>query len=134
VVLERPEIATDERFATVARRVENRDALTTVIHEVFSNLTAAEVLSRLDRAQIANAFMNDLAEVWEHPQLKALQRWREIASPAGPLPALLPPGSSDAFEPRMGPVPALGEHTEAILAELGYSEADITRLRAEGAI
>ena len=134
VVLERPEIATDERFATVAQRVENRDALTGVINEVFSSLTAAEVVARLDRAQIANALMNDLAEVWEHPQLKALKRWREVASPAGPLPALLPPGSSDAFEPRMGPVPALGAHTHAILAELGYSESDMAQLRAEGAI
>lgn len=134
VVLERPEIATDERFATVARRVENRDVLSRVIHEVFSNLTAAEVVARLDRAQIASARMNELAEVWEHPQLKALQRWREIASPSGPLPALLPPGSNDAFEPRMDAVPALGEHTDAILAELGYSESDIARLHAEGAI
>ena len=72
-------------------------------------------------------------EVWAHPQLKARERWREVGSPAGPLPAMLPPGTWDDG-PRMDPVPALGQHTDAILRELDYDQAMIDRLRADGAI
>jgi itaconate CoA-transferase len=79
------------------------------------------VVERLEQAQIANAQVNTMADVWAHPQLQARGRWTEIDSPAGKLPALLPPGSWQHGAPRMDSVPALGQHTDAILAELGYS-------------
>src|ERR1019366_7033578 len=105
--------------------------------DVFAQLTAAEVVQRLDDAQIANARVNDMHDVWDHPQLRARKRWRDVESPAGPIPALLPPGFSQSAgeaSARMEPVPALGEHTDAILAELGCSAADIADLRAAHAI
>jgi crotonobetainyl-CoA:carnitine CoA-transferase CaiB-like acyl-CoA transferase len=131
VVLERPELAGDSRFDSNTRRAGNRAALTEIIHEVFEPLTASQVIDRLEEAQIANARMNEMDEVWAHPQLQARDRWRQVATPAGPMPALLPPG---AWEARMDPVPGLGEHTAAILGELGYTSADIERLRASRAV
>jgi len=92
------------------------------------------VIERLDAAQIANARMNDMHDVWNHPQLQARGRWAEVGTPSGPIPALLPPGATDAFAPRMDAVPALGQHTDSILAELGWSGAGIETLRAAGAI
>jgi itaconate CoA-transferase len=133
-VLRQPELATDERFASNSKRVANRQTLREVIGEVFSRLAAEQVIERLDEAQIANARMNDMHEVWQHPQLHARQRWTEVATPSGPIPALLPPGASDAFAPRMDAVPGLGQHTDAILAELGWSTDAIANLRREGAI
>jgi itaconate CoA-transferase len=132
-VLLRPEVATDERFTANFRRVAERDALRQIIIEAFASLTSAQVMERLEHAQIANAQVNTMQEVWAHPQLKARGRWTEVGSPQGPLPAMLPPGSWDVG-PRMDPVPALGEHTDAILAELGYGAADIAALRAAQAI
>lgn len=93
-----------------------------------------EVVERLEKANIANARLNQMADVWEHPQLKARDRWRQTATPAGPIPALLPPGRFDTFEPRMGAVPALGDHTDSVLAELGYSGAEIADLHTAGAV
>jgi itaconate CoA-transferase len=87
------------------------------------------VVARLDQAQIANARMNDMREVWNHPQLNARRRWVQLDTPAGPVPALLPPGAANPDAARMDAVPALGQHTGAILAELGYAQADIDRLR-----
>jgi len=92
------------------------------------------VIARLDAAPIANAHVNDMAGVWAHPQLKARQRWSEVDSPAGRLPALLPPGRNSAFAPRMDPIPALGQHTDSLLAELGYAPGDIQRLHEQGAV
>jgi itaconate CoA-transferase len=132
-VLLRPEVATDERFTANFRRVAERDALRQIIIEAFASLTSAQVMERLEHAQIANAQVNTMQEVWAHPQLKARGRWTEVGSPQGPLPAMLPPGSWDVG-PRMDPVPALGEHTDAILAELGYGAADIAALRTAQAI
>ncbi len=132
-VLRQPALASDPRFAGNARRSAERGALRAIIVETFAALSSAQVIDRLDDAQIANARVNTMAEVWAHPQLKARGRWREVGSPAGPLPALLPPGSWDE-EPRMDPVPALGEHTDALLAELGCDAAQIAALRAEGAV
>ena len=132
-VLKRPELANDERFASNARRVAARDQLHPIILAVFSHLDADAVVARLEEAQIANARMNSMPEVWAHPQLHARERWTEVETPAGSVPALRPPGVPDTFAPRMDPVPALGQHSAAILAELGYSDASIEALRREGA-
>jgi itaconate CoA-transferase len=134
IVLEQPEMATDPRFDSNAKRVANREALHARIDAVFSQLTIEQVIARLDRAQIANARMNDMQEFWDHPQLQARGRWREVSSPVGPLKALLPPATMRDLEPRMDPIPALGEHTEPILRSLGYDEEQIRRLRTEHAI
>ena len=133
-VLGQPALATDARFAGNAQRVAARDALREIIVEAFRPLSAPQVVERLEAAQIANARVNTMHEVWAHPQLKARGRWREIGSPAGPLPALLPPGSWNDGAPRMDPVPALGEHTDALLAELGVDAATVQALRAAEAI
>jgi itaconate CoA-transferase len=133
-VLGEPGLAGDERFASNVRRVANRDALTAVIVAGFARLTAPEVVARLDAAGIANAAVNDMRALWAHPQLAARGRWREVGTPAGPVPALLPPAGSDAFEAAMGPVPALGEHRRAILGELGYGADAIAGLVESGAV
>ncbi len=133
-VLEQPELAKDERFSSNSRRVENRDTLRALIIEAFSGLTADQVVQRLEQAQIANARVNDMHDVWNHPQLKARRRWSSVPTANGPVPALLPPGNNNNFAPRMDGVPALGEHTELILQELGWSAQAITVLREEGAI
>jgi len=136
-VLLQPELAADARYASNSRRSAARDELRQVIIEVFAGLTAAEVVRRLDDAQIANARVNEMRDVWDHPQLRARKRWRDVESPAGPIPTLLPPGFTQAAgeaSPRLDPVPALGEHTDAILAELGCSMAEIADLRAARAI
>ncbi len=134
IVLMQPELATDARFASNSRRVANRKDLRELIAQVFAALTADQVVARLDEAQIANARMNDMHEVWEHPQLKARERWTQVATPGGAIPALLPPGKTAAYQPRMDAVPGLGQHTEAILAELGWSDSAMAQLRQQGAI
>lgn len=133
-VLERPELAADARFSSNARRAAARDELGAIIVEVFARLTSEQLVHKLDAAGIANARVNDMHEVWRHPQLAARRRWASVDTPAGAVPALLPPVGGDGFAPRMDPIPALGQHTHAILAELGWSEGDIARLRAAGAI
>jgi len=133
IVLRRPELATDPRFAGNARRVAERDALRQLIVDAFAASTAPQVLERLEAAKIANARVNTMHDVWQHPQLAARGRWREVGTSAGPVPALLPPGSWDV-EPRMDPVPALGEHTDDVLVELGYDAQEIHALRTAGAI
>ncbi|QOF76384.1 CaiB/BaiF CoA transferase family protein [Variovorax sp. 38R] len=133
-VLLRPELATDPRFDSNARRNEHREALRTLIVDTFGALSAAQVLERLDTAQIANARMNDMAGLWAHPQLQARDRWRQVGSPAGDIPALLPAGRQSAFDYRMDPVPAVGQHTDAILRSLGRGDDAIATLRAAGAV
>ncbi|SDD50398.1 itaconate CoA-transferase [Variovorax sp. CF079] len=133
-VLERPELTTDERFASNSKRVANRVALRALIVEGFSSLTVEQVVQRLDRAQIANASVNDMHDVWDHPQLKARNRWTKVPTPSGLIPALLPPGKTEAYAPRMDAVPGLGENTDAILQGLGWSSEDIASMRSAGAI
>jgi itaconate CoA-transferase len=133
-VLGEPALATDARFAGNAQRSANRDALRALIEGVFASLTAEEVLRRLDAAQIANAHVNDMHELWAHPQLAARSRWTEVGSPTGAVPALLPPGLPSDVQPRMDAIPALGEHTAPILRELGFDDATIAQLRRDGAI
>ena len=130
-VLEQPELVSDPRFDSNARRVANREALHAMIDEVFSQLTIEQVIARLDRAQIANARMNSMQEFWDHPQLEARKRWREVDSPVGPLKAMLPPVTMRDVEPRMEAIPALGEQTEQILLSLGYEDEQINQLRAD---
>ena len=133
-VLLQPELARDERFSSNSRRSGAREALRAIIVEAFAALTAEQVLARLDDAQIANAQVNTMHDVWKHPQLQARNRWRDVDTPAGKIPALLPPGSWEEGEPRMDAVPALGEHTDAILGALGYSPDRIAKLRSAKAV
>jgi itaconate CoA-transferase len=133
-VLLRPELARDERFSTNSKRAAAREALRAVILDVFATLSAAQIIARLDEAQIANARVNDMHDVWQHPQLQARERWTQVGTPAGPIPALLPPGACSTFSPRMADVPALGEHTSAILSELGRSDPEIDSLRGAGIV
>ena len=134
-VLRQPVLARDPRFHDNAARNAQREALHALIIEAFAALSAEQVLQRLDEAQIANAQVNSMQQFWQHPQLAARRRWRDIGSPAGTIPALLPPGQWDDGEgPRMDPVPGLGQHTDALLAELGYGAEAIAALRAAQAI
>lgn len=130
-VLRHPELADDARFRTNPDRVRNREALDAAIGAVLGALTAAEAIARLESARIAYARLNSVAEWLDHPQLRERGCWREIASPAGPLRALLPPVRTEGVEPVMGPVPAVGQHTRAILGELGFDAAEIERFAKE---
>jgi len=134
LVLEQPGLAADPRFVSNAARTAAREALRAIIVEVFATLSAEQVEARLDAAQIANARVNTMADVWAHPQLAARRRWVDVATPSGPVPALLPPAAHDCEDARMDAVPALGAHTEALLAEIGLDAAAVERLRRDGAI
>ena len=134
VVLHDAALAADPRFDSNARRNENRAPLKSLILATFAGLDTAQVVARLDLAQIANARMNSMADVWAHPQLRARERWQMVGSPAGDIPALLPPGRNNSFDYRMDAIPAVGQHTDAILRELGQGDEAIARMRAAGAI
>ncbi|RST85092.1 CoA transferase [Aquibium carbonis] len=122
IVLDRPDLATDGRFMGNDGRAAHRAELQAAIDAVLSRLTAAEAIERLERAGIGMARVNDMAGLWNHPQLAARGRWTSVETPTGPLPALRPIGGG--WEPRMDAVPALGQHSAAILAELGIG-ADV---------
>jgi itaconate CoA-transferase len=131
VVLEKPQLFADPRFNSNARRVQNRPQLDLIMREVFQTLSAAEIIARLDTAQIANARLNSVQEFVEHPQLKARGRWGTVDSPAGPLPALLPPITMENVDIVMNEVPGLGQQTDAILAELGFDSETIAGWRRD---
>lgn len=131
IVLNRAELAEDPRFSSMSRRVTSREPLSAIIEESFSRMAASELIQLLDRAEIANSSLNDLDAVWNHPQLAALDRWREVDSPAGRIPTLVPPALLDGVEPRLDPVPALGQHSASILRELGFDPREIERLKNE---
>jgi len=133
-VLMQPELARDARYDNNTKRTQRRAEVVELIEKVFAGMTAEEVVTKLDAAGIANARINTPEEVWQHPQFKARNRWREMGSPAGPLPTLLPPVTMPEFEARLDPVPAVGEHTDRVLAGLGYSKAEISKLHADGAV
>ena len=133
-VLLQPELSKEERFSSNSKRSAGRVELRQIIVDAFSGLTAEQVVERLDAANIANAQVNDMHAVWAHPQLKARNRWREVGTSVGTVPALLPPGSWEEGDPRMDPVPALGEHSEAILKQLGYPDDKVAELKSAGVI
>jgi itaconate CoA-transferase len=132
--LEQPQLAADPRFDSNSHRVANRRALTDIIVSTFSKLTVEQVVERLDKAQIANARLNTMQDFWGHPQLRARDRWREVDSPRGTIKALVPPVTMQGVEPRMDPIPAVGQHTRAILQELGFDDGFIARLQQDQAI
>ena len=121
-------------YDSVSKRSANRVALRALIETSFKSLTVEQVKQRLDAADIGYGQMNDMADLWAHPQLKARERWRQVGTSAGPIPAMLPPGRNPAYEARMDAVPAIGEHTEAILREFGVDDVGLAALRADSAI
>jgi crotonobetainyl-CoA:carnitine CoA-transferase CaiB-like acyl-CoA transferase len=133
-VLEQPALASDPRFSSNALRVEHHDELQALIVRAFADKTATQVVDRLDAAQIASARLNTVDEFLDHPQLAARGKWTMVESPAGPLRALVPPFGFSDVEPRMGPIPEVGEHTDGILTELGFSLDTIAAWRSAGII
>ncbi len=134
IVLENPALAQDERFDRNFKRNEKRAELLEIIDVCFSKLSSEQLIARLEKAQIANAHLNDMAGLWKHEQLKARNRWTEVDTPNGSIAALLPPGLNDSYDYRMDPIPSVGQHTDAILKELGMSESEIASMRVSGAI
>ncbi|MGB7316793.1 MAG: CaiB/BaiF CoA-transferase family protein [Planktotalea sp.] len=124
----------DPRFATNADRAANKLDLTAIIAVEFRAYTAEEMIAKLSAAGIANARMNDMEGLWNHPQLAARDRWRDVATPVGPMPALLPPGGLGDLEPRMDAIPELGQHSKAILKELGLNDEEVNALAQRGVI
>ncbi|HEY1610640.1 MAG TPA: CaiB/BaiF CoA-transferase family protein, partial [Paraburkholderia sp.] len=133
-VLDRPELATDPRFCNNTARREHRQELTALIEDYFATMTSIDVVKKLDAAGIANGRLNEVGDVWDHVQLRERDRWREINTPAGPVRALLPPFTFTDVEAAMGDVPALGQHTDSVLSELGYAQTEIQALHAAGAV
>jgi itaconate CoA-transferase len=133
-VLEKPSLKSDERFSSGPARFRNREAFHREVETVFRRLRASEIVERLEAADIANARLNDMLGFWRHPQLEARARWAKVGSPGGVLDMLKPPFNLSGFEPRMEPIPALGEHTRAILNELGYAKDTVDAFAASGAI
>ncbi len=134
VVLGNPGLFLDSRFDSNAKRVQNRPQLDQIMQDVFQQLTAAEIIARLEAAQIANARLNSVREFLDHPQLKARQRWATVDSPVGAVQALLSPVTMENVAPVMNAVPALGQQTEAILGELGFDSQTITKWRQASVI
>lgn len=134
IVLRQPGLEHDPRFASNPLRQQHRAELDAIIATCFQPLTRDEVEARLEQAQLATARVNSAADLWSHPQLQARQQWTEVDSPNGPFTALLPPARNNRFRPRMDAVPAVGEHTDALLRELGYNENEIAELHATQAV
>ncbi len=133
-VLQKKELSMDSRFSNGPSRTKNRDAMHAEIDKVFSGMSTEKILEKLDSADIADAKLNSMQEFWDHPQLEARDRWREVGSPGGPIKAMKPPFNLDGFEPRMDAVPALGAHSRAILSELGFASTEIQKMQQAGII
>ncbi|HUG59578.1 MAG TPA: CaiB/BaiF CoA-transferase family protein [Candidimonas sp.] len=134
IVLKQADVAADSRFSSNTQRVANKEALRVLIVTTFASLSRAQVIERLEAASIANASVNTMQDVWNHPQLAERQRWSTVDSAVGPLPALIPPATNSAFEARMDRIPALGENSASILAGLGYTQEQIQGLAQQGVI
>ena len=133
-VLRQPVLASDPRFDSNEKRVKNLEALDAEINKVFTRLSSVSIIERLDQARIASARLNSVQQLAEHPQLVARNRWRSVSSTAGPLRATVPPATIEGVEPRMDPIPELGEHTDRILDELGYDSRTVATWRSAGVI
>jgi itaconate CoA-transferase len=133
-ILERDDLADDPRFASNAGRCAHRGILDAAIGAWCAAHDLEHVQKTADAAGIGNARYNLPSEVLQHPQLAARDRWRQVDTPAGPIPALLPPPVISGYQPAMGAVPGLGQHTDAVLVELGKSQNEIDGLRLQGAI
>ena len=133
-VMDQPEMRTDPRYNSTNNRRDNRVELTRQIEARFASLSSLEVVKLLDDNGIANGRLNDAQDVWDHPQLAARDRWREVWTEHGPYRGLLPPFTFTDVEMGMGPVPAIGQHADAVLAELGYGAEEIAAMRASGAV
>lgn len=133
-VLDRGALTTDQRFCKNSLRSENREELRDIIQCVFALFSAEQIIAKLDSAQIAYANVNDMQAVWDHPQLKALGRFVDTETPQGTIKSLQPPGNNSSFEPSLGAVPAVGEHTRAILEELGFDSEAIDGFYANGLV
>jgi itaconate CoA-transferase len=129
IVLDQPDLTSDPMFAKNVSRSSNRAALKEIIEKKFANFTSDEVATKLDQAQIAFANVNDMPQVWDHPQLQALNRLIDTETPRGTVKSFKPPGNNSSFEPSLGPVPALGEHTVDILSDLGFVASEIKRFQ-----
>ena len=134
IVLERPEVATQAEFINNSLRAKNRDALRQIIVEQFAQLSRDEVLVRLEQAKIANASVNEMQDVWQHPQLQARQRWTEVETPIGTIPTLKPVGLNHEQDFVIKAVPDLGQHSADILSELNYSAAEIEQFKQQNII
>lgn len=133
-IIERPDLADDLRFATNPQRCANRDELNAAIGSWCAQHDLDDIQRIADAAGIGNSRYNKPSEVIEHPHLKARDRWRQVGTPEGQIAALLPPPVISGLELGMGAVPGLGEHTDGVLRELGYSAEELTTLRSDGAI
>jgi itaconate CoA-transferase len=134
LVLRRPELAEDARFASNGLRVEHREAMDAEIEPVFRERTAAEMIALLEEAQIANARLNSVPQFVTHPQLEARKRWRQVDSAVGPIPTLIPPVIMKGVDPVMGAIPELGQHSESIVSELGFDAVTIAQWKRDGVL
>ena len=133
-VLRRLDLVEDSRFQSNALRVEHRAAMDLEIEQVVCDMTAADVITLLDEAQIANARLSSVSQFIDHPQLAARNVWRQVDSPVGPIPALIPPVHMEGVEPVMGAIPELGQHSVSILQDLGFDAATIAQWKQDGVI
>ncbi|MFA3129892.1 CaiB/BaiF CoA-transferase family protein [Acinetobacter pittii] len=134
IVLDQADLAQHADFINNTQRSKNRDALRKIIIDTFNGLTQTEVIARLDKAKIANASVNEMTDVWNHPQLQARQRWVDVDTPIGKVPTLKPVGLKDSNDFVINPVPSLGQHSEKILKELGYNKEEIKGLSEQSII
>ena len=133
-VLRHPEMQNDPRFNSMAARRDHREELTAMIEDLFTTMTSSEVVRLLDEAGIANGRLNESIDVWNHAQFAARDKWRDVNTEGGPVRALLPPITFTDFEAVMGDVPALGQHTDEVLRDAGYNDAEIANLHRVGAV
>jgi formyl-CoA transferase len=134
IVLDRPDLVDDSRFSTNSQRVAHREELLDVVTEGFGKHGVSELEGLLDEAQVAHGRLSEIIDLVNNPALRSRRRWRAIPTPAGEVSVLLPPADIAGTEPRMLPVPALGEHTDRVLAELGYTPDRIAALRETRAV